>query len=156
MPKCVMLIGVPGSGKSTWFEDNYSSQLKEYEVISTDDIIDFVSLFYGMTYDESFSDLIKFAEKAMWKQLESASKFKDNILIDRTNLTVNSRRKFLRYLEGYTFEAVVFPTPDKQEWERRLDSRGGKTIPKRVLDSMVASMELPTEEEGFSKITYVQ
>jgi predicted kinase len=149
MPKCIMLVGVPGSGKSTWLKDGYT---EGYEVISTDDIIDYVSFLYGMTYDEAFSDLIKFAEKAMWKQLETAAKLKQDIIIDRTNLTANSRRKFFRFLKGYTFEAIVFPTPDKQEWERRLNSRPGKTIPKRVLESMLFGMEMPTEEEGFSNI----
>jgi predicted kinase len=143
-----MLVGVPGSGKSTWLEDGYT---EGYEVISTDDVIDYVSFLYGMTYDEAFPDLIKFAEKAMWKSLESALALKQDVIIDRTNLTANSRRKFFRFLEGYEFEAIVFETPDKHEWERRLNSRPGKTIPKRVLDSMLANMELPTEEEGFSK-----
>jgi predicted kinase len=151
-----MLVGVPGSGKSTWLEDNYYGQIAEgYEIISTDDVIDHVSYIYGMNYDEAFPDLIKFAEKAMWKQLETASKLKSDIVIDRTNLTVSSRRKFLRYLEGYEFEAIVFPTPDKQEWERRLSSRPGKTIPKRVLESMRNNTEAPTLEEGFEVITYV-
>ena len=152
MPKCIMLVGVPGSGKSTWLEDGYT---EGYEVISTDNIIDQVAYLYRMTYDEAFSDLIKFAEKAMWKQLEFAVKFDLDVIIDRTNLTANSRRKFFRFLEGYTFEAIVFSTPDKQEWERRLNSRVGKTIPKRVLESMLANMELPTEEEGFSKCSMI-
>ena len=152
MPKCIMLVGVPGSGKSTWIEDNYCNN---EEVISTDNVIDCVSFLYGMTYDEAFPELIKFAEKAMWKQLETALALKQDVIIDRTNLTATSRRKFFRFLEGYTFEAIVFPTPDKHEWERRLNSRPGKTIPKRVLDSMVSNMETPTETEGFRKITYV-
>jgi predicted kinase len=151
-----MLVGVPGSGKSTWLENNYFGGIAEgYEIVSTDDIIQHISDSYGMTYDEAFPDLIKFAEKAVWKQLEIASKFKNSVVIDRTNLTVSSRRKFLRYLEGYEFEAIVFPTPDKQEWERRLSSRPGKTIPKRVLESMRNNTEAPTLEEGFEVITYV-
>lgn len=154
MPKCTILIGVPGSGKSTWLES-----LGKFEdtttIISTDNTIEYIAEEFGMTYDQCFKDLIKFAEKVMWNSIESAVHFEDNIIIDRTNLSAASRRKFFRSLEDYEFEAVVFATPEQEEWDRRLNSRPGKTIPSHVLNSMATSMELPSESEGFSKITYV-
>ncbi len=83
-----------------------------------------------------------------------------NFIIDRTNLTVKSRAKFIQKLKlhNYEIEAVVFPEVgsealSKEEWKRRLDSRPGKTIPQEVLDQMVDSYEIPLMSEGFSKIT---
>lgn len=150
MPKCTFLVGVPGSGKSTWFDKNQVGQL-----ISSDEVIESIAAEYEMSYNEVFQDLIKFAEKAMWKNLQYCLEDEEDVVIDRTNLTVKSRKRFMNFLQGYDFEAVVFPTPEKTEWRRRLDSRTGKTIPSHVLESMTKNFEAPTEAEGFSKITFI-
>jgi hypothetical protein len=42
-----------------------------------------------------------------------------------------------------------------EEWNRRLDSRPGKTIPAHVLSSMIEHYEVPTEAEGFDKIIFL-
>ena len=157
MPKCTLLVGVPASGKSTWYDKNKTA---ESVVISTDNIIEFMGSLFGFTYDQIFKDSISLAEKIMWKRLEWNAERSNDVVIDRTNLTIKSRKKFIDYLKsyGYEFEAVVFPWPGtdefpEEEWFRRLDSRQGKTIPNPVLASMVNSAERPTEEEGFTKIT---
>ena len=150
MPKCTFLIGVPGSGKSTWFDNN-----QEGTLISSDDIIESIACEYEMTYNQCFQDLIKFAEKAMWRNLELCAEDQEDVVIDRTNLTAKSRKRFMKFLPDYEFEAVVFPTPEETEWRRRLDSRPGKTIPADVLVSMIKNFEPPSESEGFSKITFI-
>ncbi len=156
MPKCTILVGVPGSGKSTWLQSQYN-----YYVASTDDIIEAIAFGFGMTYNEGFKDLIKFAEKVMWKELGDFAEDRERIFVDRTNMTVESRRKFIYALKpyGYTFDCVVFPLPgsDKlpvDEWQRRLD-RPGKTIPQEALDRMCRVYEEPTQAEGFSSITFI-
>ncbi len=158
MPKCIMLVGVPASCKSTWHRNKYG----EYPpvVASTDNIIQEIASSYGMTYDEGFKGLIQFAEIIMWRQITSCLMGGRNFIIDRTNLTVKSRAKFIQKLKlhNYEIEAVVFPEVgsealSKEEWKRRLDSRPGKTIPQEVLDQMVDSYEIPLMSEGFSKIT---
>lgn len=154
MSKCYILVGVPGSGKSTWV-DNYSDpEGKWVHVASTDNIISYVADQYGRTYDWGFKNLIKFAEQVMWDDLFFSANEGDTIIIDRTNLTPTSRARFINFLKpyGYEFEAIVFSTPDDEEWKRRLD-RPGKTIPSDVLESMSANMAYPTEDEGFSTIS---
>lgn len=155
MPKCIILVGVPASGKSTWQYKKYG----EYppSVASTDNIIQEIASSYGMTYDEGFKGLIQFAEQIMWRQITTCLMRGNDFIIDRTNLTAKSRAKFIQKLKlhRYEIEAVVFPTPEPEEWKRRLDSRRGKTIPQEVLDRMVASYEVPTEAEGFDKITFM-
>ena len=155
MPKCIMLVGVPGSGKSTWLCTKYA----EYGtyVASTDNIIEEVASSYGMTYDEGFKELIGFADKVMWRMITTCMMRGLDFTIDRTNLTAKSRAKFIQKLKlhRYEIECVVFPTPEPEEWKRRLDSRSGKTIPQEVLDRMVDSYEMPLMSEGFSSITFV-
>jgi predicted kinase len=155
---CIILAGVPASGKSTWTAHRRVENVfkRGHEVVlSTDKIIEEVAQLYGYTYDQAFKELIGFAEKVMWDAATECAENGESVIIDRTNLSVKSRKKFIDFFKGhgYTFEAVFFPTPEPAEWERRLTSRKGKTIPQHVLVNMVRSFMMPTEEEGFSKIT---
>jgi predicted kinase len=149
---CTFLIGAPGAGKSTWMRNQ--EWIDDTYIASTDDIIQNIADEYGLTYNEAFKDVVGFAEKVMWRELEMAAKDGDRIYIDRTNMSVKSRKRFIDFLKpyGYQFNAVVFPNPDPAEWERRLNSRPGKTIPENIIRNMVASFRMPTHEEGFVNI----
>lgn len=160
MPKCTILVGVPGSGKSTWMLDQ--EYIEDQYVASTDAIIEQIAGGFNMTYNEGFKNLITFAEQVMWKELGVFAKDRERIYVDRTNLTAKSRQKFITALKpyGYEIECVVFPLPGTEklpsdEWGRRLESRPGKTIPGYILSSMIEHYEPPTEAEGFSKITII-
>ena len=154
MPKCTILVGVPGSGKSTWYDNNKTATTA---VIGTDNVINFLAGLYGFTYNEIFKETIRFADMVMVKQLLWNAERGNDVVIDRTNMTKWSRKQFIDKLKkyGYEFECVVFPTPEPEEWKRRLDSRPGKTIPQDAIDRMVNGYDVPTEDEGFSNITFV-
>lgn len=156
MPKCTILVGVPGSGKSTWVQNQ--EYIEDQYIASTDDIVHHVATMYGMTYNEGFKDLIKFADRVMWRELAISAEDGERIYIDRTNMSIAARKKFIDFLKpyGYTFDCVVFDRPeDDEEWERRLD-RSGKTIPWEVINGMLASFQMPTEDEGFESITVIE
>lgn len=153
MPKCTILVGVPGSGKSTWFEKNKTATTAP---VSTDNIIEFLGGLYGFTYNEIFSETIRFADMVMVKRMLWNAERGNDLVIDRTNMSRKSRKQFIDKLSkyGYEFECVVFPTPEPEEWKRRLD-RPGKIIPQEAIDRMLASYEEPLLEEGFTKITFM-
>ncbi len=160
MPKCIILVGVPASGKSTWHRNKFEDW--PTTVASTDKIIESITQIFGMSYDDGFKELIGFAEKVMWRQITTSLMNRGDFIIDRTNLTAKSRAKFIQKLKlhKYEIEAVVFPEVgskalSKEEWKRRLNSRRGKTIPQETLDKMIDSYEIPLMSEGFDKITFV-
>lgn len=152
MPKCYQLVGVPGSGKSTWFRNQEWTEGCYY--ISTDKHVEAYALAHGKTYSEVFADYMPTAVENMVEEVERARAGGINIIWDQTSTTVKSRLKKFRMLPDYEHIAVVFETPSRIELKRRLDSRPGKEIPEAVIEGMLASFEMPTEEEGFKEIWY--
>jgi predicted kinase len=157
MNRLYMLCGVPGSGKTTFRERQFD---KNALVLSTDDTIQKIATLFDLNYDDCFQDCIKFAENRIEKMLQHEfalqKKYERSVDIvwDQTNLTVKSRAKKLAKFEGKNYRKIiyVFPTPSPGELEIRLWQRSGKTIPKHILDSMIASFEYPTLEEGWDEI----
>ena len=152
MPKCYQLIGVPGSGKSTWVAHQEWADKCAY--ISTDIHIERQARFEGKTYNEVFKDFMPFAVKMMADDVVTAREAGKDIIWDQTSCTIASRRRKFNMLPDYEHIAVVFKTPERSELDVRLSGRLGKHIPKNVIDSMIASWYEPTEAEGFKEIWY--
>jgi predicted kinase len=152
MPKCYQLVGVPGSGKSTWVANQEWKDNCYY--ISTDKHVEAYAEAHGKTYSEVFNDYMPTAVENMVEEVIRARDGGMDIIWDQTSTTVASRVKKFRMLPNYEHIAVVFETPDRIELKRRLASRPGKVIPEVVVEGMLASFEMPTEEEGFAQIWY--
>jgi predicted kinase len=153
MPKCYQLIGVPGSGKSTWVDKQ--AWAFSCAKVSTDKWVEIYAKEVGRTYSEVFADFMPTAVELMAKEVVAAREMNRDIIWDQTSTTVNSRSKKFRMLPDYEHIAVVFKTPEHTELMRRLMSRPGKEIPDHVIASMIASWEDPTKEEGFREIQYI-
>ena len=150
MPKLYVLVGVPGSGKSTWTQKQEWTQ--ECAYISTDYHVETYVASVGKTYSEVFDEYMPTAVKLMAADVIAAREAGKDIIWDQTSTTVNSRKKKFNMLPHYYAIAVVFATPDEEELSRRLASRLGKHIPKRVMIQMISGYEDPTQEEGFKEI----
>lgn len=147
-PICYMLIGVPGSGKTTWVLKNHPS----LSYASTDRYIDQFAAEAGKTYNEVFESTIKTATSRMIDDVSDFMFAYEDFVWDQTNLTKKSRAgKIARLLkDDYQIIGVVFETP--KNLKERLASRPGKNIPPHVMESMIKNFEMPTIAEGFSKI----
>lgn len=153
MPKCYQLVGVPGSGKSTWHSEQEWMQGCAY--ISTDRYVEEFAKAAGKTYSEVFPEVMPKCVEYMTGDVVHAREAGQNIVWDQTSTTIASRaRKFAMLPEYYTI-AVVFRTPPRDELDVRLSGRPGKHIPKNVVDDMISNWEEPTLEEGFQEIWYV-
>lgn len=153
--KLFMLIGVPGSGKSTW-ANKADFGGGNTCIVSTDDIIAHKAKEQGKTYNEVFKDSIKDAEKLMYKHVMWSVERGENIVWDQTNLTKKSRaKKLIMIPDHYEKIAVFFETPDDEELDKRLNNREGKTIPEHVMDAMIEMIEYPEIDEGFDRVIYV-
>ena len=150
MPRCYQLIGVPGSGKSTWIANQ--DWAKDIPVVSTDNFVEAQAKLEGKTYNEVFKDYMPIAVKLMANQALICQANNLDVIWDQTSTSVASRKRKFNTLPKYEHIAVVFKTPDADELARRLASRPGKNMPDHVMRSMIDNFEMPTKEEGFTEI----
>lgn len=134
MPKCIILQGIPCSGKSSWAhkQDNISSTV----IISCDQIRED---FYGKSYKFS-----KEKEDIVWDNFYlrirsySSLSVKPDIIIDNTNL----RQKYIDNIknnlaEDYEIEIKRFDVPLWKAHIRNIIRRikTGKWIPIKVMNN---------------------
>lgn len=150
----IVLCGLPGIGKST--DTQWHRQQPDWFVYSTDDYLELVAEQQKSDYNTVFEEHIKPATTEMNRMLLDAIEDRRNILWDQTNLTRKKRRAILeRVPDSYQKQCWYYPlsTSNIDDWRRRLSSRPGKHIPKKVLNSMVERMETPQEHnENFDLI----
>lgn len=152
-----ILVGLPGSGKSTWTQ-KYCKSDPSCMVLSTDNFIEKEAKRLGKTYDDVMKTSYKKALKNLQEMLSEAVRLSKNIVWDQTNLSVDSRKSKVKMpaLRDYYKVAVYFPTPPPHEWKRRLKSRPGKTIPMKVLKGMEEGLSPPTKDEGFDEVREIR
>jgi len=152
-PTYYCLIGMPGTGKST-----YAKQLNGV-LVSSDDYLDKKASELGITYNDAFQRFKNDAFKHHDDTLRSAISSGQSIIHDRTNLSSGARSKYLKQIpSNYKKIAVVFTADrdDPDAWGKALSSRSGKAIPIDVLESMSKSFNHPRTSEGFDEIVHVK
>lgn len=156
MLECIILVGLPGTGKSTWINSMGYFQRPDWIVLSTDNFIESVAEVEGKTYSEVFPVAIKHAEKTMQENFEYAIKNKLNIVWDQTNLSRGTRLRKLNKLPlcYHPVVARVFSAPENHDEWLNSASRKGKTIPPHVLGIMKTIYQEPTLSEGFDQIIF--
>lgn len=151
--ECVMLAGIPTSGKSTYVDKLLNIDYwNRCVVLSTDYYIEFYAKQQGKTYNEVFDEYIKEATKQMDSLLHHAIQHGKDIIWDQTNLTAGTRKKKLRRLPPEYHRGVVYFEVSLEEALERNNHRKGKFIPKDILKRMYHQFEIPTMSEGFEYV----
>lgn len=148
--ECVMLVGIPCSGKSTYV--NRLKKIPFWEnavVLSTDNYIEKVAQEHNTTYSEIFEDCIDEATRQLELSLIEAKDKGRNIIYDQTNLSIKTRKKKLSKLPSLYARGVIYFEISLEEALERNKHREGKFIPESILKRMYHQLEVPTLEEGF-------
>lgn len=152
-PLLVMLVGLPGSGKSTKagrLAGTIRSQGRPVDIVGTDAYLEAEARRRGLSYAEVFAEDFDAAKRRMWEQAKEAIRRRRSVIWDQTNLTVKARNLRLRlFPEEYLRIAAVMPTPDHKAWEYNLSRAPGRAVPRNVFDRMRVQFEPPGMEEGF-------
>ncbi|WKA55857.1 ATP-binding protein [Planococcus shixiaomingii] len=149
MPLLKMLIGLPGSGKSTFAQKLVTKEQGWVHLSS--DLIAKSSIFPG----ESIDTQQVFAE--MYRQTVVALRAGKDVIYDATNLTSRRRRSFLNRIKNFhaETEAVVFLTPYTILKERNQKRADSERVPEFVLERYIRSFQFPKMDEAFHKITII-
>jgi predicted kinase len=141
----VLAIGLPGSGKSSWFKRHNLVPLSS-------DILR--SLLFDDVREQRFQDLVFSNLRSMLKARLIAKRPMN--YVDATNLTPQERQHWIKLAKDYNYEvhAVFFDVPVEVCIERH--QRRDRVVPEDVMRRMAAKLKPPSFEEGFAKITVVR
>ncbi len=141
----VLAIGLPGSGKSTWFKRHNLTPLSSDMVRS---------LLFDDVREQRFQDLVFSNLRSMLKARLIAKRPMN--YVDATNLTPQERQHWIKLAKDYGYEvhAVFFDVPLEVCVERH--QRRDRVVPEDVMRRMAAKLKPPAFQEGFAKITVVR
>ena len=141
----VLTIGLPGSGKTTWFKRRGVTPLSSDMLRSI--------LFDDIT-EQRYQGLVFSTLRSLLRALLIA-KMPWNY-VDATNLSPHERRQWIKMAKsfGYDVQAVFFDVPLEICMER--NSRRERTVSDDVMKKMAERLRPPTFKEGFSKIVVVR
>jgi len=141
----VLAVGLPGSGKSSWFKRHNITPLSS-------DLLR--ALLFDDPTEQRFQDLIFSNLRSMLKARLIARRSLN--YVDATNLTPHDRHGWIKLAKdyGYEVQAVFFDVPVDVCLDR--NQRRKRMVPEDVMRRMAGKLKPPTFEEGFSKITVVR
>jgi predicted kinase len=141
----VLAIGLPGSGKSSWFKRHNITALSS-------DLLR--ALLFDNPTEQRFQDLVFSNLRSMLKARLIARRPMN--YVDATNLTPHERHSWIKLAKdfGYEVHAVFFDVPVEVCLER--NQRRQRVVPEDVMRRMAGKLRPPTFEEGFAKITVVR
>ena len=141
----VLTIGLPGSGKTSWFRRRAITPLSSdlLRMMLFDDIS-----------EQRYQDLV-FSTLRYLLRARMIARMPWNY-VDATNLSPRERRGWIKMAQefGYEVQAVFFDVPVEVCADR--NKRRGRMVPDEVMQRMAAKLRPPTFEEGFTKITVVR
>ena len=148
VPRFYVLVGLPGSGKTT-----YARRMPNAIRVSLDDIRLMMS---GRTYDERYEPAVAAAGNAALRAvLAGARDWGMDVVFDATNVSRAWRARSLEAAAGQDVVpvAILFRCPLEVALER--NRRRRFPVPDEVIRRFHASLEEPTREEGFAEVLVV-
>lgn len=150
MSKLYIMMGIPGSGKSTWCEENISNK----NTYVSRDRVRFGLLKPGDNYfakeNEVYKEFISIIDKKLMTYNE--------VYVDQTSLNSGARRKLIRSLQIKPDEIHVIwlKTPLQKSLLYNAKRKGLERVPDHSIIQMHGRLERPTWSEGIKYLHIIE
>jgi predicted kinase len=138
MADCVILIGLPAAGKSTFYRERFAG-----------------------THDHVSKDLLRHNRRPERRQeqlvLESLAAGR-SVVIDNTNASIATRAPLIRtaHAQGARVIGYYFPTDAGAALRRNRAREGRERVPDVAIFAVRKRLESPSREEGFDELFEVK
>lgn len=149
----ILMIGAPGSGKSTYV-NKLLAENPNLKLLSSDAM----RAEFGKGEDDQSVTPRVFA--TLKYRLNGFLQEKHSVIIDATNMNVKDRKTYIDAAKQFGAKSVAYAfVCDKQTLLERNQKRGaggGRNVPEFVIDKMLAKYQEPTTLEGFDSVKFIK
>ena len=136
--ECIILIGLPASGKSSFYRERFSA-----------------------THDHVSKDLIRNARAPEWRQQQLIAASFDagrSVVVDNTNPTRAERAQIITLAQARSIPvtAYYFDTAAGDALRRNRARHGKERVPEVAIFTVRKRLEPPVKSEGFEQIYLVR
>ena len=130
--ECIILIGIPGAGKSTYYKDKFDDTHLRINI----DMLVRIS---------RESDIFKAAVKTNTK-----------IVIDNTNTTIKDRMKYIPLLKKNKYKIIAYYFQTDLEKTIEANNKRDRVVPEKVIRTYYKNLIIPELCEGFDEVYRIE
>ena len=145
MPVLNIMVGLPGSGKSTYA---YEYKINDDIVLSSDELRQ--EMFHDVNDQSHNQEVFCELHRRVRKELNKGT----TVWFDATNINMKSRRKVINLVPKGTIINAIVLAPLIEECVAR-DKARTRTVGEKVIEKFVNRFEMPIFEEGFNQIDII-
>jgi len=150
--KVIVMIGAPGSGKTTFAKKLWQDN-PNFKYLSSDAL----RAEFGSGEDDQSVTPVVFA--TLKRRLDHCLRRNETVIVDATSMNAKDRKDYINAAKQFNAKVVAYAfVCDKQTLLERNQKRGaggGRNVPEFVIDKMLAKYQPPTTQEGFDEVNFV-